>query len=348
MRPSARVLVTIPMLTFAMLLAPGARADGGNKAAAEALFQEARRAMAAGDYATACARFAESDRLDPAAGTLLNLASCFERSGKTASAWATYREAETLARAAKRPDYVGIAEKRAAALEPKLPRVTVTVTTPTAGLEVKRDGTVVGESEWGLAIPVDPGRHVIEASAPRKRTWSTNIDVGADAGRASVTVPPLEDAPYTPGQAALTSAPLGGPDSMLAADRDRERDAATGRAQRIAAGVVAGAGVVTLGVATAFVFMGKSKYDDSLEHCRDKNTCDAEGASLRDDARADGSVATVLYGAGAVALATGAVLWFTAPRSHASTGATGTARAATATTFHVLPSAGGLVVRGAF
>jgi len=338
------VLVTIPLLLLATSVAPAALADGGNKAAAEALFQEARRAMAAGDYATACARFAESDRLDPAAGTLLNLASCFERSGKTASAWATYREAETLARAAKRPDYVGIAEKRAAALESKLPRVTVTVTAKVPGLEVKRDGTVVGESEWGLAIPVDPGPHVIEASAPRKRAWSTNVDVGADAGRASVSVPPLEDAPYTPGEAALTSAPLTGAELAPYADRDA---AASGRAQRIAAGIVAGTGVVTLGVATAFVFMGKSKYDDSLEHCRDKNTCDLEGASLRDDARADGSVATVLYGAGAVAVAVGAALWFTAP-SRPRAAAPEPAAAHAVTNVHVVPSAGGVVLRGAF
>lgn len=53
---------------------------------AEALFQSGKEAMARGDLATACARLAESHRLDPAIGTLLNLAVCRERSGKIAAA----------------------------------------------------------------------------------------------------------------------------------------------------------------------------------------------------------------------------------------------------------------------
>jgi RNA polymerase sigma factor (sigma-70 family) len=46
--------------------------------------------MASNDFATACPKFAESYRLDPAAGTLVGLALCNEGEGKSASAWAEF------------------------------------------------------------------------------------------------------------------------------------------------------------------------------------------------------------------------------------------------------------------
>src|SRR5262249_43356511 len=86
-------------LALALLVAaPLARAQS-NKVAAEALFEEGRRLMSEGKVADACPKFADSQSLDPSPGTLLNLASCYEKMGMTATAWATYREAASLASA---------------------------------------------------------------------------------------------------------------------------------------------------------------------------------------------------------------------------------------------------------
>src|SRR3954463_15096752 len=63
-------------------------------AAAEVLYRSAREAAKKGDFATACAQFAESQRLDPAPGTLLNLADCEEHRGLIAAAWIHFVEAE--------------------------------------------------------------------------------------------------------------------------------------------------------------------------------------------------------------------------------------------------------------
>src|SRR4051812_28534695 len=75
-----------------LLLAAGT-ASAGDSISAEALFAAGREAAQRGDYRQACDKFAESQRLDPAPGTLINLGDCNEHLGLLASAWRYYREA---------------------------------------------------------------------------------------------------------------------------------------------------------------------------------------------------------------------------------------------------------------
>src|ERR1700735_2048415 len=92
-------------LAFAAILgsAGHARAQGSTaKVAAETLFEEGRRLMTDGKAAEACPKFAESQKLDPSPATLLNLASCYEKTNRPATAWATYKEGASAASAAGR------------------------------------------------------------------------------------------------------------------------------------------------------------------------------------------------------------------------------------------------------
>jgi len=63
-------------------------------AAAEALFQEGRALLMAGKAEQACPKLEDSQRLDPATGTLMALALCHEQEGKLASAWAAFADVE--------------------------------------------------------------------------------------------------------------------------------------------------------------------------------------------------------------------------------------------------------------
>src|ERR1700677_967970 len=148
-------------------LAPG-RAfaqDASSQAAAQALFEQARQLMADGKFAEACPKLVESERLDPGAGTLLNLGHCYEKNGQTASAWVTFKDAAAAAELKHRADWSKRARERATALEAVISKLTIDVPPEArvAGLQVRRDGVEVGSAVWGTPIPTDPGDHAIEA-----------------------------------------------------------------------------------------------------------------------------------------------------------------------------------------
>jgi tetratricopeptide (TPR) repeat protein len=154
-----------------------AQAQVRDAAAGEALFQEGRRLMKAGDFAGACPKLEESLRLDPASGTLVNLASCEEQLGHTASAWQHWRAAaDELPPGDKRR---AMAVARAAGLEKVLPRLTITAAELPPGAEVKRDGVQLGRASLGLPLPVDPGRHALVVTAPGHEDRPYEITVRA-------------------------------------------------------------------------------------------------------------------------------------------------------------------------
>jgi len=289
-----------------------ARADSSlaDKAAAQSLFDEGRKLMSEGKFAQACPKLAESQKLDPGVGTQFHLADCYERLGQTASAWAGFLEAASNAKSMGQGEREKVARERAGALAQRLSKLTIVSpgAEATTGLEIRRDGAVVGRALWGTAIPVDPGAHVLEASAPGKKPWQGTAQVTGDKASVVATIPLLEDAP--PG---MTTSPA--PASVGG-------DAGTSGNGRRTLGLVVGAvGVVGLGIGTGFALSAKSKYDESIGLCsiQDKNLCTGPGVTARDQARSAGNLATVAFGVGGAALVAGAVLFFTAPAASSET-----------------------------
>src|SRR5688572_30490055 len=139
-----------------------------DSAAARALFGEGRDLMEAERFEEACPKFEESLRLDHGMGTQFNLAHCWEKVGRSASAWALFLDVAAAARAGNQPEREAAARERAKALEPKLTRLRVTLTDPAADTKVMRDDQEIGRAAWGMAVPVDPGDHVIRVTASGK------------------------------------------------------------------------------------------------------------------------------------------------------------------------------------
>ena len=277
-------------------------------AAAQALFEQGKKLMAAGKQADACPKFAESQRLDPGVGTLLNLAACYEASGRYASAWSTFLEGESAARADNNAGAARVARSRADALTNKLSKLTITVTHPdTPGLEVHRDDTVVGQAQWQLPIPADPGAHHISASAPGRKPWQTEVELKGAGTTVEISVPDLVMEPVA------AAAPAAAPPAPVAprsgAVTTAQGSSGAQRALAISAGVIGVAGV-TLG--TIFGLQSKSKRDAADSHCNGSNCTDDKGVQLRSQAISAGNLSTISFVVGAAGLAGGALLWFTA------------------------------------
>src|SRR5688572_8317290 len=196
--PAASVKIAVVFaLSFGMGELTWPRAAHAQSAAesatAQALFDDARALMNKGDYDEACPKLEESQRIDPGSGTLLNLGDCYEHQGRIASAWTMFLEAAAAARLTGNADRDRAARERAAALDPRLARVTVRVAEKTAGLEVRRDGVIVRPAQWGTAIPIDAGAHTIVATAPGRQPWQTTVTL-QDATSATVLIPALQPA----------------------------------------------------------------------------------------------------------------------------------------------------------
>ncbi len=291
----------------------GAWADAGSQAAAEALFRQGRELMQQGRYPEACAKLSESQRLDPGAGTLLNLAACYEKNGQTASAWATYTEAASFAARGGRADWEATARDRAGQLEPTLSTLTIVVppASDVPGLVIERGGVKVERAQWGLPIPVDPGVHPVGALAPQKQQWSTTVAVGPNAAKATVTIPPL--LVEQGGEPQPVAAPAGPGPAPVQVDTGID----DGSSQRTWGLVVGGVGVVGIGAGAIFGLMAKSKHDEALELCDGPQHCTREALELDDQARSRAMASTILVGLGTAAMVGGAVLYFTAPAKEA-------------------------------
>lgn len=311
--------VGVGVLAALWLAATAAGAEPRDPAGAQALFDEARGLERAQRYDEACAKLAESQRLDPGIGTQFHLADCYEHQGKVASAWAVFLEVASLARASGQTDREKVAMQRAARLEPRLPKLEIDVPASSriAELTVSRDGVAIGPAMWDSAVPVDPGEHAITATAPGRRSFTQSVH--AEEGRMlPVTIPLLE-----PERGAPAPKPAPKPEprpepraqsAARAAPASVERASESSQAHRNPWLIGLGAaGVVGLGAGTVLGVLARSKYDHSKDYCaaNDENRCNAHGVELRDDAFTLAHASTAAFIFGGAALGAAGVLWLT-------------------------------------
>jgi serine/threonine-protein kinase len=317
-------------LAFSMLVAAAHPAHGqtaAEKATAEALFVEAKRLMDAKRFSEACPKLADSQKLDPGVGTLLNLALCYRENGQSASSWTTYREAAALARANGQMDREALARDEAAAVEKTLTRLVIQVpkdVAQTSGLEIKRDGALVPQSLWGIPAPVDPGVRTVNVTAPGKKPVELEVKAEGAGNTAQIEIPPLVD---DPAAAAPPPLPAPAPVPVSTAPGQPEPAPGTGeskpgKGQMVAGFAVGGVGAIAIGVGTWFALKsiaeGKAAdkaADNALEHPSQRDYYQARKEKFENDADGSRTIAFIGLGAGVACLVGGIVLVATAPKA---------------------------------
>jgi hypothetical protein len=274
-------------------------------AAAEQLFRDGQALYDAGKAPEACQKFASSYDLAGGLGTLANLARCYETIGKTASAWALYVDLETRATRASQPERVAEARARIAKLEPRLSRLRVVVSdSAIQGMEVRHNGELMKPAALGVAIPVDPGVHRIEVTAPGYQSFTAERSIVEDGANGTISVPRLVAIAITP---TPTPAPAPPPANIRPAPaaKRKERSHTTG----VIGGVTGGVGVVVLGVAGGFALQASSEWNDA--GCNAGVCTSQRRQDLSEDANKHAKTATGLFVVGGVLAVAGAVLLWT-------------------------------------
>ncbi len=289
-----------------------APAQARPKTEADKLFDEGTRLMDQRRFSEACPKFAQSMVLDPGLGVMLWLADCYERDGQTASSWVQFRQAMKLAEQDhdKRAE---VARRRMNELQPRLSRITITLAGPRPdGLRIMRDHDTLADVDIGSPIPIDPGTHVISATAPHHKPFEKSVEVPGcpvlkdpDKERSDCKGPSVEVQVTLEPEAVATTPPPPPPPKS------------SGTVLRIAGLGVAGAGVVgiTLGSVFGLVASGKLNDSNANNHCDAQNACDPVGLQLRQDANDAATISTIAFVAGGVALAGGLVMFFVAPHA---------------------------------
>jgi hypothetical protein len=284
----------LPLL--ALLLATPARADA-QQAAADALFESARSALAKGDFSTACEQLRASDKLDPAVGTELNLADCEEKRGHLASAWELFRTVEE--KLPETDDRVAVAHARAKALAPRVPRLILKLAARAPQNSTVREGHVeLGAAAFGIPLPLDPGPHEFVVAAPGFQPRTVQLRL-AEGETQALSVGPGDPLPVLP--TPLASKPTAtAPEQRQPVARD---GASSPRTLGFALAGVGVAGFGLAGVTGLLVLSKKSAVDNG---CGADKSCTNAGLAAAQSGHTLQTISNVSWLVGAAALGAGA------------------------------------------
>lgn len=297
----------VVVLAVAALSLGSARAAPSSveKSTADALFKEGKKLMDAKDFDAACPKLQESARLQPGGGVQLALALCHEGQGRLATAWNDYREALALAKRDKRKDREDIATAKLAELEPKLAKLTITLSDPAKaqGVTVKLDDAALPTASFGVAIRVDKGTHVVVASAPGKVSKTLEVPI-ADKEDKTVVVPELAPEPTKPVAPTTEPPPPPGPTTPPPTPAGPSR---------VGPLVLGGLGVALVGVGGFFGVRALGLASDVKDHCPGGACTSSEWVGKNDEARRSAWISNVTLGVGLAAVVGATVWWVTTP-----------------------------------
>jgi hypothetical protein len=316
----ARSCVIGVTLLFVVPLAPLAHAQAAaDRATARQLGLDGQEALDKKDYATAEDRFRRADALFHAPTLLLGYARAEVGLGKLVNASEAYnrivREGVPPGASSAFANALEAAKAEAGAVQARIASVTVTVTGPESPT-VTLDDQPLSIAALGVRRPVDPGTHVVRASADGWEPAETRFAV-TDAGSANAALSLQRITPVGP--AAPLSSAVVGQTGETAAPRDVSSPTTKGSGQRTLGWVGLGVGAAGLAAGTITGILATSKHSDLQSQCA--NGCPPSAQGDLDSYHTLGTLSTVGFIAGGVLAAAGLVFIITAP--HDSTASAG-------------------------
>ncbi len=262
---------------------------------ADVLFREGKALMDAGRVEEGCAMLASSHKVEAAGGTLVNLASCYERLGRYASAERALREALLLAQQAGRSDAEAFVNERLEAISKNVSTLHIVLgerrAAEDSSLEV--DGARVSFEGTEIRLAVDPGEHSILVETRGAPLWRDRRRVEGPGSVTEVLVGPPPE-PMTPADPPVVATPEAAPTSVDPLVPLGITGLALGGGLLIG-GIVAGA-------------IAATTWADASERCPEVDCDDPVGIAGAENAQVFGDTATGLLVAGGVVTATGGLM----------------------------------------
>lgn len=264
------------------------------KSLAKTLYQQASADMERGDYARACPQFEAAMQLDPEhIRTAMTLGMCEDHWGKLIKALGRFEHARQVASAQDAADKLKEIDDLMADLKRRIPKLRILVPQQLANddsVQIRCDAQTVSKDAWGHEIAVDPGSHVIQASAADRASWRQEIRLQAG-----------QTLDVTIGLSVKNDSPLNASSISMSPTRKLGF-----------VGIGIGAASIIGGSIFGGLAISKNSASDN-GHCTVDNRCDAVGTNLRYDAQAYGNASTALFVVGGVLLTGGIVLIAAAP-----------------------------------
>lgn len=296
-------------------------------AAAQVLFDKGRAAMIAKDFDIACPALRESQRIDPRPGTLFTVAECEADAGLYASAVAHYEDylevfgrmdqQEQLKQEARGRKTRSTAQKER--IGPLVPFLTVVLSRNVpSGTRVRRDDLELTSASFGVALPVDPGTHVLTVTPPDQASFEIKVTLKESEKKTVIVEMPVAPPAPSVTAGASTSTVFTGTTPSTSASASATAGGVVGPSStwsmaKTGALVAGGAGFVGLvvGAVTGVVVVGYKGVIDA--HCTAAFKCDPDGLAAAESSKAMGLGSTIGFGIGLGGLAAAALLWGVAP-----------------------------------
>ncbi len=267
---------------------PGHAQSGSRAELSDQLFREATAAWEQGAFEQACSKFEDSQRLDPAPGTSINLSRCEERKGRLLRA-RTHCVSTRDNAPSKDASIRAAAQRCIEGLDARIPRLTVmTPHEPRTELRIRLDGRELSLQELGGPAPVDPGEHVIEVWEYGNRTVRTSLTLH-ELERVTYVVPASRAATLKTAASATPPSPAVSVSSAVSSKSSHSSSYVP-----YAIGGFGLACLATSAAATVLMLRDKRTMD---ERCP-AGQCDRQGYDASMSGKRWGNVATVTFVAG--------------------------------------------------